>query len=503
MRILFYFDYKLTYISHSIALYLKQKYGIKNFSGLVAGRKYYEFLQNQNEINYEYLKSVNEIYKNFEQEKIDKNYLSSLEKKYGIPNLWPIIYSDRAISIYNDYKYTHEDYLKLIQRFLYNIEDLINKSKPDYVIFFINASLPSMALYCISKYMNTPSLIITNTRTYGRYSIARNPYTILKKVNKTYDKFLSGYKNDYKYEAIKFINKFRNKSKNDKNKLRDTYLGGKLPISYHRELKERLFLPFYLLYKIYNYYREYNYNKNDHTFKNRGLIKTILKKVNKKINRLVLDLSHISEEPDYSENYAFFPLHYEPEYATMVLAPFYINQLTLIKNIAKSLPIEYKLYVKEHPVMYKNGPRPLSYYRKIKEIPNVRLINPLASSYDMIKKSRLVFTITGTAGWEALILKKPVFTFGKVFYNKLDLVNKVDNITELPFLVRKVLKNYEHDEKKLISFISAIFKESFQVKELGYLIYGSDQFNEDITNHEQVKIIAEALYNEMNIGGLD
>jgi hypothetical protein len=118
-----------------------------------------------------------------------------------------------------------------------------------------------------------------------------------------------------------------------------------------------------------------------------------------------------------------FPLHFQPEYSTLVLAPYSVNQLAVVRNVAISLPITHRLYVREHPAGL--GMQPLSFYKELKKIPNVRLISPLASMHDLILGSDGVVTITGTAGWEALMLGKPVLTLGNVFYNVFGGVRKV------------------------------------------------------------------------------
>ena len=47
----------------------------------------------------------------------------------------------------------------------------------------------------------------------------------------------------------------------------------------------------------------------------------------------------------------FFALHVQPEFTVNVRAPFHDNQIALIESIAKSMPVGYRLVVKEHPGM--------------------------------------------------------------------------------------------------------------------------------------------------------
>jgi len=77
----------------------------------------------------------------------------------------------------------------------------------------------------------------------------------------------------------------------------------------------------------------------------------------------------------------------------LILAPNYTNQVQVITNITKSLPEGYELYVKEHPVNVFREWRPVNDYKKIMELPNVKLIHPSVKSIDLIKKSSLVWII--------------------------------------------------------------------------------------------------------------
>ena len=66
----------------------------------------------------------------------------------------------------------------------------------------------------------------------------------------------------------------------------------------------------------------------------------------------------------------------EPERTLLIDAPFHTNQLDIIKNLAKSIPINYKLFVKEHPSMAHREWRDVSFYKEILSLPNVVLIHP-------------------------------------------------------------------------------------------------------------------------------
>ena len=89
------------------------------------------------------------------------------------------------------------------------------------------------------------------------------------------------------------------------------------------------------------------------------------------------------------------------------------------------------LVVKEHP--RSAGVRPLSYYKKLLEIPNVVLVEPSASSHELVRKANLVTVITGNIGLEAAVLGKPVIVFGETDYLALPdiMVKKCHDLYEL------------------------------------------------------------------------
>lgn len=135
------------------------------------------------------------------------------------------------------------------------------------------------------------------------------------------------------------------------------------------------------------------------------------------------------DKPKPREKYILFFLHLQPEASTLIQAKYYVDQINLIKNLAISLPIDYKVYVKEHFMFY--GNRELDYYKKIKNMHNVRVISPHVDRFDLIKNSSLIVTITGTVGLESTYYNKKVLCFGNVFFNIFKNVIQIEDINNL------------------------------------------------------------------------
>jgi hypothetical protein len=134
--------------------------------------------------------------------------------------------------------------------------------------------------------------------------------------------------------------------------------------------------------------------------------------------------------PEPGEPFFLFPLHFQPESTTLVLAPFCENLLGVAENIAKSLPSGHRLYVKEHLPML--GRRPFWFYRELLRVPSIRLLRPEVDTHHLIAASAGVVTITNTTGIEAILHGKNVAVLGSIFYDVFDCVQKVDSYCSLP-----------------------------------------------------------------------
>jgi len=186
-------------------------------------------------------------------------------------------------------------------------------------------------------------------------------------------------------------------------------------------------------------------------------------KKNYRINFMNKNLSKkLDDEP-----FIFFPMITEPERSLLIAAPFHTNQFELIVHIVKSLPIGYKLYVKDHPQMITRDWRPVSFYKQIMELPNVKLLHHSVTPDDILKKCSLVITAGGTSGLEATFYEKPSITFVDTIYSKLKSVYLLKNIEDLPSVIRlQLTKKIDLDD--LNSFVNLIDDNSFECDFIGF-----------------------------------
>ena len=195
------------------------------------------------------------------------------------------------------------------------------------------------------------------------------------------------------------------------------------------------------------------------------------------------------DNPVAGEKFVLFPLQLQPEASTLVFAPFFTDQIYGAECLSKSLPIDCLLYVKEHPVMA--GRRSLSEYRRLKALPNVRVISPSVNSHDLIKHAAAVVTITSTIGWEAAIYQKPVIVLGNVWYDSFDVVRKLRAIGSLPDELRAALTTDTPDVDLLRKAILATLAGTYR----GEIEHPT--FNPSVLENHNVSAIADALLNRI------
>ena len=459
---------RFAYVGHAMVKTFKKKYKVDEFCGYVQIRSSFNWLKSQKDINYTNLLLDEDVIKHYKNEKIDPPYLEYLEKEFGLPNLWPYVAVDRVIKFnmylreypYDRPKYSHEDMIKMVQAASRFIIKFLEKEKPDFIIApAALGGIGGMLFYHIAAKMGIKTFLIhSSVRIKTRCAIGKD-YNGLNYIEEAFEKINNGAAVEpaIKQEAETFLKDFR----------KNTRPHSALDSVDARPINRRRQFKFLKLNKIgqsvkwtIGVFIDYIRDKNKDDYLTVKPWYYLWDKLKRK-TRVLIGFNDFYDEFNEKDEYAFYPLQLDPEAASMMLAPFYTDQLWLIKQIARSLPINYKLYIKEHPAMF--GYRPRCFYKELKKIPNVKIVKPSLSSFDLIKNAKLIATITGTAGWEAMLMKKPIITFGNVFYNKLSMAKQCKTMEDLPYLVKNQIENFRYDEKELINFITAIFQESAEV----------------------------------------
>ena len=94
------------------------------------------------------------------------------------------------------------------------------------------------------------------------------------------------------------------------------------------------------------------------------------------------------------------------------------------------------------------------------DLPNVKMLHHDIHPKNILSKCSMVITIGGTAGFEAAFYEKPTITFVDASYSSLKSVEILNDVKELPQLIRKQL-DVKFDLDDLNNFISVLEKNSF------------------------------------------
>jgi hypothetical protein len=203
------------------------------------------------------------------------------------------------------------------------------------------------------------------------------------------------------------------------------------------------------------------------------------------------------DKPQSGEKYVYFPFFSGKETMYLSNEMFYSeteNQISLIKEVARSLPYGYFLYAKEHP--FNPGDFTFSSLKKLKKSPNIKVFHPSVSSQELIDGSSAVVTVEGTAGWEAFLSKKPVVCIGGLpYYSYSSLVYKVGNICDLSKILWQAIRNgayiYKQNENEWIRFIHNIISTCGKGA-----IFEAGTPNLS-TNYENLKNMADSIFKKI------
>ena len=138
------------------------------------------------------------------------------------------------------------------------------------------------------------------------------------------------------------------------------------------------------------------------------------------------------------KRFVYFPLHTEPETSLQMLSPEYMFQLETVAAISRDLPAGVILAVKE--TYEALGRRPTDFHGQIAEFKNVVMLDMLEYGLEVAQKADLTVTITGSGGFEAAVMGRPVVSFGRHnLYNFLDHVELVCDQAELKPVLKQFL----------------------------------------------------------------
>ena len=407
--------------------------------------------------------------------KVDFEYLRDLEKKIGV-TFELIMTSDPLL-----YRPTHDrnyysDIGQSLRMFwlelvLKKIEKCLNESRPNLVFTIGNNYLVKNLFKEMCKLKNIKMLTLGPTRLNNSYMLSEN---FLLQTPKS---FFAG------CEAGPIYSNLYNSSLKKITELLDS------PYDSHKEYKRKI--GFALLKQfivdlptIFNQFRSkikysnsiFQPNLLDNKYWASIRYELII------IFRAIFLQLYKYDAVDSSKEYAYFPMHVTPESSVLTMGRG-SDEYQSIRNISIRLPIGVNLVVKENPKMI--GLRPISYYNRLKKIPNVLLVSPNDSQQELIKNSKAVFTVAGTSALEGLFFNKPIYCIGNTEYSGLEGVTKLDSS------YKPIAIPVQPSKNGIIDYCNFIEKSSIKI-DMNYLLYApyqSDEVNENSYMSDLNKIV--------------
>lgn len=143
--------------------------------------------------------------------------------------------------------------------------------------------------------------------------------------------------------------------------------------------------------------------------------------------------------------YVFMPLQMEPEALLSGQTPEFYDQIAMIHQIAKELPVGTYLAIKDHvPAL---GYRDFSFYRMLDTMPNVLLIDPREFAIPLIRKSRAVVSLLGRSAFEAAVFGVPVLAYSpSLYFGHLPHVEVATDLAHTGNVLRRLI-GYTDEER--------------------------------------------------------
>ena len=466
-----------------------------NFIGIVANQENLSFFQNQQIVPFKKLIYYPDCY--IQKPTFNLENLKKLEEKYGL-NLWLDVYTERSFYKYwtEFHKFTKEEILSIAENSISFFVDILEKFKPKLVLMQqAGENISNLLLYRIAKKMKIKILMPIPVHTHNTIIISDNIGS--REISDEFKKLMKDFTNESKIYDEEFIKK---------SNLIET-VNVQLKFNSNTTFSQ----------KINHYIKRLSHNPEP-IYKNIG--KTKLKMIKYKYQnhfeikkrKQFLDNKSIKSIED--KKFVYYPLQSEPEAKVLTESPFYSNQIALIENIARSIPIDLVLYVKEHPIQKTKLWRTIEDYNKILALPNVKLVHPSVNSQELISKSQGVIVINGSVGFEGLFYKKPIILFGDEYYDELSMVTKITSLTTLPDSISNALSNFKFNNKELNALMQAVNDQTISIPYFSIIkdgvVLSSIQRNENdfnlTTKHFQkfydthknhFELIAQTIYSKL------
>lgn len=439
MRLYYYFSVNDRFFTEGTKK-IKKKHDHVEFSGLAGGRR--DFLDLNSDL-FNFITYLSELDINND---IDFDYLRGVEEKYQI-RIADLINAERTF-----HRLSKLDRLKYAQSIIKQVE--LDYEKWTFDIIFSEGidDLPSYFLQAFAVHHNIPFYYFVYSRMGGSVFLSDRKDTGPIDFEELFEDNLQ-------------LSKDNNSSIDATKQFVDAYIRNKKQPSYVTQTQ--------MLYRVFafedigrlirsfkNFFRDrnaYHAPGNPLFFPLQRLKKISRKKAYQKyFEKKFVKLTELKES-----KYFIYPLHFHPEAATLIQGRWINDQKAIIEMVSKALPADVILVVKEHTVSI--GRREINFYKEIDQLHNVCFVSEKTEVYELLNSSSGVVTISSSMGLEAIMLNKPVITFGDIHYNILSQVIKARDISKMDEYVDRALSFNFYNEEEYWAFFKTITENCYEL----------------------------------------
>ena len=432
---------------------------------------------------------------------MDADYLDMIEKEYThYQNVNNQIMSTQFLTRHYHYRnYMHTcTYVQQLNWLILNYRNvisIIDEYHPDVVLDIDNAELARTVMREVCYKVDIPYITIDHPRfeTYKLYSYNLDIHYSMA-FYRTFCEFESR-SDEQLVEGLKYVRDFREKECIMNPMFKNTVTAQYKPTPLWKALRRVAYMAKYFWEQDKTGNNGKLKKANPVIYPNSWEYVKFYYNVMAKKQKLMRHNRYFQEPQDVK--YVYMPLHLIPESTTFSVSPMYVNELTIIEAVSKSLPAGWWLYVKEHQAMV--GERGVDFYEKVNKLPNVKMVqlNYYQDPKPWITKSQGVVTISGTSAYEAALLGKHSIVFADTSFSLIDGIERVNSFEELPKALARFTEPL-NNEKSCATYIETVKKIGYPVnlkKLLGdgeHILRGTKEMDADYK--ENLEKLEELLY---------
>lgn len=202
------------------------------------------------------------------------------------------------------------------------------------------------------------------------------------------------------------------------------------------------------------------------------------------------------EKIDTSKPYIFFPLHIPWDAQIATRNPMFYSQEAIVEMLDKACPPGVTLYIKEHP--YYAGGVNKKMLAGLKKCKSVKVLDPSISSLEAIANAAVVIAINSTAGWEGILLKKPLIVLGNPYYAYFKYAYTIDNINQLPKVLNEALCKGESIYNDADEWYKFLYSAAFSAHKGAMVFYKNYMGLGKDLKDKRVRTISSSLESKIN-----